>query len=1098
MAGKNLLVSMVIRARDEASSVFGKMGTKVAAVGAAIAAVFSIRALNNFFRGAVGLAATFEEQMDVVAAVTRASAEELALLEKAAAEMGATTRYTATEAAKALENLARAGLSAQESVTALPGVLTLAQGNAIGLESAASLVTRAIRGMGLEVNEAARVADVFTAAAASANTTVEDLGVGLSYVAPVAAGAGLSLEQTTAILGKLADAGIEASRGGTSLTNVLAQLRDPASLFRRELAALGITSTNFIEVLAGLEAAGPRAAAALNAIGLRAGPAMEALIGQGSAAVEGLTERLLGAAGAAQEAADIMDENLPGALRGLGSIWEAVQNRLAKPLLEPIADHVRALTARIREAVDSGLIDRLGVLVQESFTKASTAVVDFLAKLDIEAAAKVTVGWIETIATSISGLARTLNGVAGAISFVWNAVYQSVALVGAAIAKVVQGIVWSAAQGASALNKIGLVSQETVNELMIMQRGFGASADAMAEAAVDSYERMQSAGGQVIEALTGIDVANRTVAQSAEETAAAVDAFGGAVDDTRRRMEEAIEGTRNYAAVVDQLQHAYDETLAAFRAGNATWEEVVEAMHAVDAARRELTENTATDAGQVAAAFKLLGVESTETLTNLAREARTAYEVIAAGQTTIEDQNRAWLAWAKTALASGDSVQVSLAETEASVRGLSDEYSALRQETLGIAGANDVVVDSMQRLVDGYAEAERAATRESVALAESVRQREKAAQVALDAAKAAGDENRIRQASIDLAQAEVASAEATAAAKAAESFAAWEHVRALYAEAAADGVLTAAEARVIQAAREVAGAKEQQARAHANAADAKRQEAQATQESSMQAVGWAELVAQVRKQYAGLSDEAALYFDKMFGTVRTLREFFEILGSRIFNEVKREFEEMTARAGHLTEQLGRAELTTKDLAYAQRFLNEQARAVAQTNVALGAEQLEPLRRALADAERRMRSLQEGARDTLSSLQDELLGLQGQEDALAERQRERRRADIEAQLAEARAAKNEEAVRDLQAALEVLDRIGKEEQRQRDARAREDQRRERDQKQQTSGAAAPAPARTVRMDINVGGEAGTVNVLDGDDATLERLLRSLESGKGRMQ
>lgn len=266
----------------------------------------------------------------------------------------------------------------------------------------------------------------------------------------------------------------------------------------------------------------------------------------------------------------------------------------------------------------------------------------------------------------------------------------------------------------------------------------------------------------------------------------------------------------------------------------------------------------------------------------------------------------------------------------------------------------------------------------------------------------------------------------------------------------------------------------------------------------MQAVGWAELVAQVRKQYAGLSDEAALYFDKMFGTVRTLREFFEILGSRIFNEVKREFEEMTARAGHLTEQLGRAELTTKDLAYAQRFLNEQARAVAQTNVALGAEQLEPLRRALADAERRMRSLQEGARDTLSSLQDELLGLQGQEDALAERQRERRRADIEAQLAEARAAKNEEAVRDLQAALEVLDRIGKEEQRQRDARAREDQRRERDQKQQTSGAAAPAPARTVRMDINVGGEAGTVNVLDGDDATLERLLRSLESGKGRMQ
>src|SRR5690606_10385260 len=180
-----------------------------------------------------------------------------------------------------------------------------------------------------------------------------------------------------------------------------------------------------------------------------------------------------------------------------------------------------------------------------------------------------------------------------------------------------------------------------------------------------------------------------------------------ATESTARRMQDAGDRARYLTDAVDEqketireLDAADKEALAAFREGNGTWEAVVEAMHEVDTARRELAEGLAADAGEVAAAFQLLGIESTEALTNVARAARTAFETIKQGETTIDDQRRAWLAWAKTALESGDSVQVSMAETEARVMGLSDEYAELRRETLGVAEGNVELADSMQRLAD--------------------------------------------------------------------------------------------------------------------------------------------------------------------------------------------------------------------------------------------------------------------------------------------------------------------------------------------------------------------------------------------------------------
>ena len=140
---------------------------------------------------------------------------------------------------------------------------------------------------------------VLAKGANATNTSVEGLAQALSYAAPVANSLGLSLETTVAIIGKFADAGIDASRAGTALNSILSQFSNPASKYREELAAAGITTSNFEAALHQLAAAGPAGSKAILAVGQEAGPALRALLNQGMGALDELKTRLDSAAGSA-------------------------------------------------------------------------------------------------------------------------------------------------------------------------------------------------------------------------------------------------------------------------------------------------------------------------------------------------------------------------------------------------------------------------------------------------------------------------------------------------------------------------------------------------------------------------------------------------------------------------------------------------------------------------------------------------------------------------------------------------------------------------------------------------------------------------------
>ena len=249
---------------------------------------------------------------------------------------------------------------------------------------AAALVTQTVKGMGLAVGESARVADVLTKAAASANTNVLGLGQALSYAAPVAQALGLSLEETAALVGKFADAGIDASRAGTALNSILSQFSDPASKFRAELAAAGITTTNFNAALHQLAEAGPAGERAMLAVGQEAGPALRALLNQGVGALDELTGKLKESSGAAQEAAATMNDNLDGAVLGLGSAWEAFKLKLADPVLGVLKDQVQAVTEVIQRFVSSGVATRFGEAISTAFQAGGKWALAFLETLDFD------------------------------------------------------------------------------------------------------------------------------------------------------------------------------------------------------------------------------------------------------------------------------------------------------------------------------------------------------------------------------------------------------------------------------------------------------------------------------------------------------------------------------------------------------------------------------------------------------------------------------------------------------------------------------------------------------------------------------------------
>lgn len=317
----------------------------------------------------VKTAANFESGMSSVAAISGATGTQLDQLTDKALEMGAKTKFSASEAASAMEYMAMAGWKTEDMLNGIGGIMSLAAASGEDLATTSDIVTDALTAFGLSAQDAGRFSDVLAAASSNANTNVSMLGESFKYVAPVAGSLGYSVEDTAIALGLMANSGIKASQGGTalraSLTRMIKPTDDAAAIMKEygisltntdgSMKSLGDVMSMLREKLGGLSEA-QQAQVATTLFGQESMSGMLAIINASEADYNKLTDAIYGSDGAATSMAETMQDNLSGQLTILGSTIEGIAisfGNILLPMIKKVVEGLQGFASWINGLSDS-------------------------------------------------------------------------------------------------------------------------------------------------------------------------------------------------------------------------------------------------------------------------------------------------------------------------------------------------------------------------------------------------------------------------------------------------------------------------------------------------------------------------------------------------------------------------------------------------------------------------------------------------------------------------------------------------------------------------------------------------------------------------
>lgn len=345
----------------------------LATAGIAVAA----GAVKDFCSEVVEIGQTFETSMSKVSALSGATGDDLATLEAKARELGASTTFSASQAADALGYMALAGWDTEQMLAGVGSVLTLAQAGEMELAAASDLVTDYLSAFNMEASETARMVDVLAYAQANANTTVEGLGMAFKNCAANANAAGMDVETTSAAISMMANQGLKGSEAGTALNAVLrdmtAKMEDGAIAIGEQSVAVMDAEGNyrdFTDILADVQEAtngmgdAEKAAALQSTFTADSIKGLNLLLNAGADEMVGFRDELYGCAGAAEETAATMTDNLGGDLAAMNSAFEELSLKIYDGLQEPLRSAVQFITGTVVPGIE-GFMARLTTGTQE-------------------------------------------------------------------------------------------------------------------------------------------------------------------------------------------------------------------------------------------------------------------------------------------------------------------------------------------------------------------------------------------------------------------------------------------------------------------------------------------------------------------------------------------------------------------------------------------------------------------------------------------------------------------------------------------------------------------------------------------------------------
>ncbi len=227
----------------EAGAAIEKVGGKIADVGEKLTTHVTVPIVAAG-TAAVKTASDFDSAMSKVAAVSGATGDDLDALRDKAREMGAKTKFSASEAAEAMNFMAMTGWKTQDMLGGIEGIMNLAAASGEDLATTSDIVTDALTAFGLTAADSGHFADILAAASSNANTNVSMMGETFKYAAPVAGALGFSVEDTAQAIGLMANAGIKSTQAGTSLRTIMTALSGEVKFCCEKLGDVTIETTN--------------------------------------------------------------------------------------------------------------------------------------------------------------------------------------------------------------------------------------------------------------------------------------------------------------------------------------------------------------------------------------------------------------------------------------------------------------------------------------------------------------------------------------------------------------------------------------------------------------------------------------------------------------------------------------------------------------------------------------------------------------------------------------------------------------------------------------------------------------------------------------
>ena len=310
---------------------------------------------------AVKTAADFDSAMSKVAAVSGATGSDLEALRDKAREMGEKTKFSASEAAEAMNYMAMAGWKTEDMLSGIEGVMNLAAASGEDLATTSDIVTDALTAFGLTAKDSGHFADILAAASSNANTNVSMMGETFKYCAPIAGALGFSAEDTAEAIGLMANAGIKGSQAGTALRTIMNNLSGEVKICGSSIGEVTVATTNadgsmrdLSDILADCRTAfsglseSEKAAAAESLVGKNAMSGFLALMNAGEADINKLSSAIDNCDGSAASMAENMNDNLAGQLQILKSQLE----ELAISFGELLMPAIRTIVGWIQKFVD--------------------------------------------------------------------------------------------------------------------------------------------------------------------------------------------------------------------------------------------------------------------------------------------------------------------------------------------------------------------------------------------------------------------------------------------------------------------------------------------------------------------------------------------------------------------------------------------------------------------------------------------------------------------------------------------------------------------------------------------------------------------------